>query len=91
MRGDKGQAAELLKKPIVFFDDHEAHALQVHNARQGNEAYVVRIGKKQEEPVHSHCFSVTTDPNEWLALCKNFHAKWQEEVAPKDAVCGEVC
>ena len=78
MRGDKGQVAELLGKPIVFFDDKEENVLQVLQAKQGNEAYVVRIGEMEDHPVRSiggTAFTRTSDVSEWEALCKNFNSK----------------
>ena len=93
MSGDKGQAAELLKKPVVFFGDHEANAVQVLKARQGNDAYVVRIGNKKEEPVRDmggHFFTVTRKPNEWIELCKNFSWRWALPQT-QDAVFGMQC
>lgn len=76
MCGDKGQVAELLGKPIIFFDDKEENVVQVLQAKQGNEAYLVRIGERKRHPVRSIggiAFTATSTVSEWEALCKNFH------------------
>ena len=69
----------LIEDCVIFFDDHEANALQVLKARQGNAAYVVRIGRKKKHPVYAiqgTSFAVTRDCYEWESLCKRFHAQF---------------
>ena len=46
IHGDKGQAAALLGKPVVLFDDKEANIAQVCAAVCPSSGFVVRRGKK---------------------------------------------
>ena len=51
MTGDKGQAASLLGKPAILFDDKEDNVCQVLQADIRNKGCVVRIGSRSGQRV----------------------------------------
>ena len=76
MTGDKGQAASLLGKPAILFDDKEDNVLQVLQADTRNEGCVVRIGSRATHRVKnydSERFHVSSNPSEWFDMSKRFH------------------
>lgn len=83
--GDKGQAASILGKPAILFDDKEENIDQVIRADNRNAGCVVRIGSTAHHGVR-RCMpersSVSREPAEWYDLSRRFH----ESVVRADAL-----
>ena len=87
--GDKGQAAHILDKPCILFDDKEDNLLQVIQARQGNEACHVQLSRKfahQWQYQAQGLFHVSTSVGEWIHLSQQFRDAHQALPHPHQAL-----
>ena len=76
MTGDKGQAAYLLGRPVILFDDKEENVSQVLSASNFNAGCVVRIGSLAGRRVCCNTLAqpqVSRNPLEWCDMAKRFH------------------
>lgn len=83
--GDKGQAASLLGKPAILFDDKEENIRQVLQADERNAGCLVRVGSNASRPIRWSAFtpfwtayappSVSMDPAAWCELSVKFRNK----------------
>ena len=76
MSGDKGQAASLLGKPAILFDDKEENVCQVLQVDVRNAGCVVRVGTQAHRGVRRSIltpFSVSRNPSECFEMSKQFH------------------
>lgn len=73
VRGDKGQIAKLMNKPVLLFDDQEDNIRGLR--RRSSDAYldgvVVRRGTKANEPVDPG-FVVENNCKEWVGIVRRF-------------------
>jgi len=71
VHGDKGQAAALLRKPVVLFDDKEENVAQVCTAVDPSAGFVVRRGRKSYMHV-SPGYEIASHPMQWPSLVRKF-------------------
>ena len=78
VHGDKGQAAALLGKPVVIFDDKEENVTQVCTAVHSSCGFVVRRGKKSRWSV-SAGYEISSNPIEWPSLVRKFQSSLHKD------------
>ena len=82
VRGDKGQVAELMRKPVLLFDDKEDN-IDLLRLRSSSESpldgVLVRRGKKAGRSVPPG-YLCENDPREWVQICIRFGRAYSSDV-----------
>ena len=90
VRGDKGQAADLLKKPVLLFDDGEENIDRMRIRSRDStplNGILVRRGRKSHRLVPPS-YACLNDPREWVQICRRF-ANWYSPERWRPGTCGD--
>ena len=82
IRGDKGQVADLMRKPVLLFDDREENIDLVRLRSSPNlylDGVLVRRGQNADIPVPPGylCYN---DPREWVQICRRFGSAYSSDI-----------
>ena len=75
IRGDKGQAAELFKRPALLFDDKEKNIDLVRSRSTDSitlDGVVVKLGRKRRHQVNDNNYVADYDSYYWADLMQKF-------------------
>ena len=81
VRGDKGQVAELMRKPVLLFDDNEENIdlLRIRSSSESPlDGVLVRRGNKAGRFVPPG-YRCENDPREWVQICKKFGSAYSSD------------
>ena len=83
IRGDKGQAADLLKKPVLLFDDKEENIDRMRIRSRDStplSGILVRRGRNSHREVPPS-YVCSNDPREWVEICRHFGSRYSSDTA----------
>ena len=82
VRGDKGQVADLMRKPVLLFDDKEEN-IDLLRSRSSSDrpldGVLVRRGRNVGRPVPPG-YLCENDPREWVQICRRFGSAYSSDV-----------
>ena len=82
IRGDKGQAADLLMKPVLLFDDKEENIDRMRLRSRDSTplgGILVRRGRYAQRPVPPS-YVCSNDPKEWVQICEHFGSRYASDM-----------
>ena len=82
IRGDKGQVADLMRKPVLLFDDNEENIDLLRLRSSPNvplDGVLVRRGRNAHRPVPPG-YLCENDPREWVQICRRFGSAYSSDV-----------
>ena len=82
IRGDKGQVADLMRKPVLLFDDKEEN-IDLLRSRSSSDrpldGVLVRRGRNAGRPVPPG-YVCENDPRVWVQICRKFGSAYSSDV-----------
>ena len=82
IRGDKGQVADLMRKPVLLFDDKEEN-IDLLRSRSSSDrpldGVLVRRGRNACRPVRPG-YVCENDPRVWVQICRKFGSAYSSDV-----------